>query len=51
MSRAKAIRNAVDALVAAEDRLTDDHALVLDLLVATSAPVAGEDLLVEADEL
>ena len=39
---ARAIRKAVDALVEAEDWLADDHALVLELLAAASALVAGE---------
>ncbi len=51
MSRAKAIRNAVNVLVEAEDGLTDDLALLLERLAATSALVAGENLPVEAEEL
>lgn len=50
-SRAKAIRNAIDALVEAENRLMDDLALMLERLAATSALAAGEDLLVDAREL
>ena len=47
---AKAIRKSVDALVEAEDRLADDHALVLELLAAANALVEqARVVLVEAD--